>query len=212
MKFILDEEKRGVRVEFADDQDRQTYEMRVDEARQCMANLVRGWEAEPLVCTSMKDVIEMWQNGVRPCPFKEWLRTGMGRPLLICDESERKGGRPLGHRTLVAMFRLLGFAPYELVLEKEKQWRKERYLAKVRDRNVLRAVTSANKRAVRDADMCVARAQRIVESLQAEYLKKHPKEGVYFLIFKSLGGEMTDRGVTKGRTVFSPMRVSKAQL
>jgi ureidoglycolate hydrolase len=95
------------------------------------------------------------------------------------------------------MFRLLAFAPYELVLEKEKQWHKARYLAKVRDKNVLREVRSANKRAVRDADMCVARAQSIVESLQAGYLEKHPEGAVYFLIMKSLSDEMTNRGVTK---------------
>jgi len=61
-----------------------------------MANLVRVWEAEPLVCPSMKDVIEMVQTGVQEVDIKKWQNTGMAGRLLTGDESERKGGRPLG--------------------------------------------------------------------------------------------------------------------
>jgi len=160
-----------------------------------MPNLVKVWRTEPRFLNTMEDAIKLMWIGGRLHPFREFIRPGLGQWLMIRDsnpqksedsdldwESERKGGRPLDYRTLVAAARLLCFAPYEMVLEQEKKWRIERYLARVKDKNVIRSTRHAKYNAVKAADMCVARAQELVSKYVAEYVEKNPEASFYFLI------------------------------
>jgi len=150
-----------------------------------MPNLMKLWEMEPRFLVTKKDFLELMKVGGRLGDFKVsdagWL-TEPRKLVLAQVESERKAGRPLGQRTVVAAMKLLLFAPPERVLAMEKKWWEKKLMAEVRDRCVAREVKRARSKAVKDAENCVARAREMVAKVRSDYLEKHPEHIVYFLL------------------------------
>ena len=200
MKLSIDDSGR-LRIEFEDEQDREAYKAMVAEMQQLMPKLMKVWEKEPRFLTKMQDCTELMRKGGQLADFhvsdEGWLtdtrdlvlirdRKPGRTPSTGGDSSEREGGRPLESRTVIATMRLLSFAPYEVVLEEEKKWRRKRYLEEVRDKGVAGKVKDARKRAVRDANMCVARAQKKASELLAEYVRNHPESLVPLMIWANV--------------------------
>jgi len=153
------------------------------EAKQIMPNLSELWYAELQVWNNLKPLCETMQQDVRLFPLKKFLKTGLGTPIIIdTRKSDKEAGRPLDLRTIQASLKLLLFAPYEVVLEQEKAWRIEIYMAALRDKNVTLAVRRERHRAIRDAHMCVTRAHKIV----AEFLEYNPGLLVPYIILSNI--------------------------
>lgn len=152
--------------------------MKEDELSRLIPNLIQIWELEELTSINSlsREQLSILRGGLTsflstpgaklqqivaiPSSDKKSSPKG-GRPLMNWDEQELKGTyrtQYLG-RTLLAALKLACYSPRELVLKQEKAWRKKKYTGEqVKD-------------AVRDADNCVARAERLVQRV----FDQHPE-------------------------------------
>ena len=158
-----------------------------------MPTLRRLWELEPRFLVSKKDFLELMEVGGKLGDFRVsdagWLSEA--RDLILTQaESERKAGRPLNQRTVVAAMRLLLFAPSDRVLAMEKKWQEKACMREVRDRCVTRQVKQAHSKAAKNAENCVARAREIVARARSAYLERHPESIVYFLVADKVVSEV----------------------
>ena len=168
MKIELSGEELHINLE--SDQEQRDFEQWGVEVYRLMPNLAEVWQTELQTLTDLRGLHEMMQLGARFFTIKYFFKTGLGKAIIFDTRSlEKKGGRPLDARTIQASIKLLLFAPYKMILEQEKAWRTKKYLAEVRDKGVTKSIKQAKYRASQDADMCVARAQRLV----VEFLKRH---------------------------------------
>ena len=184
---------KQVRIDFADQQEAQRWQMEEANMRRLMPNLMKLWEVEPRFLVTKKDFWELLKSGVGLGDFKVsdagWL-TGAGEFVLAQVESDKKAGRPLSQRTLVAAMRLLMFAPSDRVFAMEKRWQEKKCMAEVRDRCVAREVREARVKAAKDAENTVARAREMVTKACSDYLEKYPQHLVYFLVGDSVVSEV----------------------
>ena len=142
------------------------------EACRLMPNLARVWRTELQMVSGLGSLIEMMPDGMCFISLGELVKTGSGTPIVLDARATKgKAGRPLDARIIQASLKLLLLAPYEIFLEQEKKWRREKYFLGVRDKCVKDAMRKAEYSAVRDANMCVARAQRLVYEL----FHRHPE-------------------------------------
>ncbi|MFC2070410.1 hypothetical protein ACFLTB_04480 [Chloroflexota bacterium] len=131
---------------------------------QALPQLKKLWAKDLVLLSDLSD------TGVLDGETVIFTRTfsfGKGKPIAI--RLKGVSGRPLNERTLNAALKLLTGAPFEMVLNQEKQWRTNEYLNKVRDKSVQREINKAHNSAIRDADMCLKRAEKSVSN----YLKKN---------------------------------------
>ena len=176
---------KRVQIEFANDQEARRWQKEEANMRRLMPNLMKLWKMEPRLLVTKKDFLELMKVGGLIGEFSVsdagWLDEA--RQLVLAQvESERKAGRPVNQRTLVAAMRLLMFAPPRKVLAMEKEWQEKACMAKVRDQCVAREVKKARSKAVKDAENCVARAQKMVAKARSDYLGKYPESAPFFLV------------------------------
>jgi len=117
--------------------------------------------------------------------IKALLRTELSPVIIDNTQSMKKRGRPAGGRVHQAALKMLLLAPRKLLLEKEKTWRTQEYLADVRDRVAVNAVRKAKKKAVQDADMCIARANDLVD----DFFLRHPELSKQFHVLQETAEE-----------------------
>lgn len=184
---------KGVQIEFANDQEARRWQEEEANMRRLMPNLMKLWEMEPRFLVRKKDFFDLMRVGGRLGEFSVsdagWL-TEPRQLVLAQVESERKAGRPVNERTLLAAMRLLMFAPPSIVLAMEKEWQEKACMDKVRDHCVAREVRSAHSKAVKNAENCVARAQKMVAKARSCYLEKYPKSVPYFLVADKVVAEV----------------------
>ena len=124
-----------------------------------LPNLRKLWDEDIVVASELHEISQFDGGTLK---FSHMISEYNGEcPVFF----RKKGGhgRPMSERTTLATFRFLLFAPFKLVLAREKEWRINEYVKNVRDKSVKRVMVDAKKRAVRDADMCVKRAHDSVE-------------------------------------------------
>ena len=172
-----------LKIYFENEQEQKDYEEWIAEARKLLPRIVKFWSIEPPILSVPQLFEKIRQEDGFLGSFKNFFRSDNIKPIFIRGpRPEGKPGRPIDDRTIVAVFRLICCAPYDLVLDQEKKWRTEKYLADVRDKNVIRAVKKAKYEAQKDADMCVARAQESV----FDFLERYPELAVNYIVFSNL--------------------------
>ncbi len=180
----------NIRISFDTDQELQNYEKWLTGARQELPKLVKLWSLEPPVLQLEELFQKMGEEDGLLGTFKRYLKTEEGNLVFIRHKRPAgNSGRPIGDRAIVAIFRLLCGAPYDLVLKKEKSWRTKEYLAKVRDKSVYREMRDAKHKAQRDADNCLYRAREAI----ADVLKQHPEFISPYAVLSNMAKEWWDQ-------------------
>ena len=193
----------GWQISFADQQEAERWHIEEASMRQMIPNLMSLWEVEPRFAGTVDDCWEIMKEGVKLTDFHVadlgWLTGSMGL-LARRVEAERKAGRPLSDRTIVAAMRLPLFSPYEEVLRQEKERRLREEEVAVRDKNVAAALARVHKKAVMEADNCVRRAWEMVKKARADYVKGHPDHLAYFLVAEKVVSDLPAKPV-EGQTL-----------
>ncbi len=172
-----------LKIYFENEQEQKDYEEWIAEARKLLPRIIKLWSIEPPILSVPQLFEKIRQEDGFLGSFKNFFRSDNIKPIFIRGpRPEGKPGRPIDDRTIVAVFRLICCAPYDLVLDQEKKWRTEKYLADVRDKNAIRAVKKAKYKAQKDADMCVARAQEAV----FDFLERYPELVVNYIVFSNV--------------------------
>lgn len=200
---LIPRDSGQVQIEFADSKESQCYQAEAVRVRELMPKLARLWVIKPRFLDTVNDCWELMLVGGRLGDFhiadESWL-TGMQELVVREIREEAKGGRPLDGCTLVAAMRLMLFAPHDLVLKLEKKRREEQYLAEDKRRGLKAAAKETHARVIRDADMCVARSQRIVDKAREAYLREHPSDIVYFLMFSDEASKVDVQALLAAQT------------
>ncbi len=172
-----------LRIYCENEQEQKGYEEWIAGARKLLPRIVKLWSLEPPILSVPQLFEKIRQEDGFLGSFKNFFRSDNIKPIFIRGpRPEGKPGRPIDDRTIVAVFRLICCAPYDLVLDQEKKWRTGKYLADVRDKNAIRAVKKAKYKAQKDADMCVARAQEAV----FDFLERYPELVVNYIVFSNV--------------------------
>jgi len=156
-----------------------------------MPALARLWNQEPWVLSRNDFRRKLREEGLWFTPSLKPIFTSRRkqyRAVLIADKklvatrwNNDEGGQTevRADRIEVAAFKFLCLMRYDQVLEQEKAWRRQKYRAELRDHCALRQVKDAEYRAIRNADMCVSRAYKLV----CQYFRRHPELALQYAIF-----------------------------
>lgn len=170
-------------IEFESDRESADFERWLIQAWQLMPNLmylIKLVDEEPSILTESEFREKQRAEGLWVMPsLKTILDIGVGHIALTTDKKlvamrrDTDGNQMQldASRVILSGLKLFCFIPYDEVLEQEKAWRTKKYMAEVRDKCVVSAVEEAKYRAVRNADMCVFRAKKLVQA----FFKKHPE-------------------------------------
>jgi len=160
----------GFVLGFDSNREKLNYEHSLAQARELMPNFLRVLRREPLILNAKQLFDKQRKEGGHIIPVREALKRSIGCLALIRD-GRQKSGRPHCDRFLLDTTKLLGFVPYDKVLKEEKDWRKKKYVSEIRDKCVESSIKDAEYRAVKDANMCVARSKKQL----AEFFIRYPQ-------------------------------------
>jgi hypothetical protein len=160
----------GFVLGFDSNREKLNHEHSLAQAWELMPNFLRVLRREPLILNAKQLFDKQRKEGGHIIPVREALKRSIGCLALIRD-GRQKSGRPHCDRFLLATTKLLGFVPYEQVLKEEKDWRKKKCVSEIRDKYIESSSKDAEYRAVRDANMCVAREKKQL----AEFFIRYPQ-------------------------------------
>lgn len=160
-------------------EEEETYKRWLAQLQEALPKLEEIWEKVEMIRFSP----ELLREGFFLQKFRglSSMPVGVMPKVLIYDYGEQRPGCPADIATLTVMLKILFLAPREVVLKQEKERRKSKYSSEIRDNNVRSALKKAEYRAIRNADTCVARAERAV----LEYLRTKPEFLIPHLLMRN---------------------------
>ena len=187
----ITESPNGLLIQTEDEQENIQLTRWVSEGRQLVPKLLQLTETELPIMT-LEGLLDIVRQGAQFFTPSQILRGEKGNTVLIDSRilKRKSAGRPSDMRTIQASLKLFLFSPEKTVLQQERTWRRNKYLAEVRDKSVLREVKKAKHNAARDANMCVSAAKKLVVDSLAKMFIEHPEMALPYCL---LGSIVTDQ-------------------